>query len=570
MSLREVVEEVPAAQLNALGGDAFTAIFIPKEQTWRRRYQDLIRDEISITDPSFLDHIKIRLGWEYFVDLSYRAHFSHTLEVNGVATADISAEFLRASANRLASELRNELPGAPGIDPDLLTRFLSGVVQRMRRQGSVAHPYLASAVAAGRGSYGLNWYAAAVQMGVGKTGTLPNPDSRRGLAPIPVTLHNPPIGFERITRAHVGNWYRDWLFRTLGQADIRYGTDPDTIYPMILRRLEADGLVRRVNGPDGQNRHAWLIEPERVTVTTGTIRLGCDRCGRRETTLAENAEVAVGSPCTRIGCAGHLEAAAHRPRPALRRSLLSDRNHRVVAREHTGILEADERLRVETGFIRGETRWAPNLISATPTLEMGIDVGDLSTLLLGSVPPEEANYVQRMGRSGRRDGNALNIVLANSRAHDLQFWEDSTPMLAGQVRPPGVFLAAEEVLLRQVTAFTLDVYVSTSLEAGDYGKVRDVLKRRAAGATEGFPIEWLNLVRERGDDLATEFLSGLPQEVQARADLADRVRTYLKVSRAGRGTPLDRRKRAALWVWRDNLYEICASIRMRFLAAAAC
>ncbi|WP_237234085.1 helicase-related protein, partial [Rothia nasimurium] len=81
-----------------------------------------------------------------------------------------------------------------------------------------------------------------------------------------------------------------------------------------------------------------------------------------------------------------------------------------MAREHTGLLETNERLRVETGFIKGETAWAPNLISATPTLEMGIDIGDLSTLLLSSVPPEEANYVQRMGRSGRRDGNALNMV----------------------------------------------------------------------------------------------------------------------------------------------------------------
>ena len=37
-------------------------------------------------------------------------------------------------------------------------------------------------------------------------------------------------------------------------------------------------------------------------------------------------------------------------------------------------------------FIKDEARWAPNLISATPTLEMGIDIGDLSTLLLSSVP----------------------------------------------------------------------------------------------------------------------------------------------------------------------------------------
>lgn len=526
-TLREVVEDVPAAMLNALGGDAFTALFIPKEQTWRRQYQDLIRDKISITDPVFLDHVKLRLGWEYFVDLSYRAHFSHTLEVNGIATADIPADILQASADRLASGLRNELPGAPEFDTGLLARFLSGIVQRMRQQGSVAHPYLAGAVAAGRGNFGLNWYAASARMGAGRTGILPFPDSRRGLAPIPVTLHNPPIGFERMTRPDMTNWYRDWLFRMLGEVDIRFGTDPDTIYSIVLRRLEADGILRSIDGADGQNRHAWLIEPEKIIVAVDTIELACNRCGRRETRLSKNASIADGSRCTRIGCIGYLEKRDQHSRPALRRSLMSDRNHRVVAREHTGILEAEERLRVENGFIKGETRWAPNLISATPTLEMGIDIGDLSTLLLGSVPPEEANYVQRMGRSGRRDGNALNMVLANSRSHDLQFWEDPTPMLAGQVRPPGVFLAAEEVLLRQVTAFTLDVHVAVSVDTGDYGKVRDVLKRRAAGASEGFPIEWLTLVRERAGDLAEEFLSGLPQDVQARADLANRVRTYL-------------------------------------------
>lgn len=527
MSLAEVIETVPAAQLEKHGPDAFTALYIPKEQTWRSGYQDLIRAGTSITDTGFLRHMTLRLGWEYFVDLSYRSHFSHTLEANGMAAADVSADLLNASAERLARELKNDLPGAPDIAPAVLTRFLSGVVQRMCRQGSVAHPYVASAIATASGARGLNWFAAATQMGVGKTRTLPIPDSRRGLAPIPVTLAYPPIGFERITKSQGVSWYRDWLFRTLGQEDLRYGTEPDTIYPMVLQRLEADSILRRVNGPEGQNRHAWLIDPDKITVTTRAIGLTCDRCGRQETALAENEAFAAGSRCTKIGCSGHLVVAGMPSRPALRRSLQSDRNHRVVAREHTGILETDERLRVETGFITGETRWAPNLISATPTLEMGIDIGDLSTLLLGSVPPEEANYVQRMGRSGRRDGNALNMVLANSRAHDLQFWEDPTSMLAGQVRPPGVFLAAEEVLLRQVTAFTLDTYVAASAEAGDYGNVRDVLKRRSSGATEGFPIEWLDLVRARGDELATAFLAGLPPDVQARSDLVNRVRGFL-------------------------------------------
>ena len=524
MTLHQVIAELPSSQLHALGADHFTALFIAKEQTWRNRYQELVRNGTSITDSVFLEHLQTRLGWEYFVDLSYRSHFSHTLEASGMAVADVPVTALRTSAQRLASQLRNALPGAALLDENMLVQFLFGVVQRMRRQGSVAHSYIVSAVETGQTVRTLNWFGAAARLGLGRTHTLPMPNPRTGLAPVPITLQGHTPGFESMTRS---SGYGDWLFRVLGSADLRTGTAPEVVYPIVLSRLEADALVRRVNGPDALNRRVWLLEPHQITVTAMTGELMCGQCGRRETTLAENVEHLEGTPCTRIGCSGQLSVAHSHPQPALRRALASDRNHRVVAREHTGLLNPEERLRVEKGFIQHETRWAPNLISATPTLEMGIDIGDLSTVLLSSVPPEEANYVQRTGRSGRRDGNALNLVLANSRSHDLQFWEDPRPMLSGQVRPPGVFLEAEEVLLRQVTAFSLDVYVAASSDNPDYGTVREVLKRRESTAAHGFPVEWLALVQARGNEIAETFLSGLPESVQCRSDLTERIRAYL-------------------------------------------
>ena len=275
MTLKEVIEDVPARHLDRFGPDDFTALFIAKEQTWRRRYQDLMREGASVTDPVFLEHIRIRLGWEYFVDLSYRAHFSHTLEVNGMAVADVPAARLRTSAERLAGELRNALPGVSQIDVDVITQFLFGVLQQMRRQGAAAHPYIASALAMGQSGRGLNWFGAATQLGLGRTGTLPAPDHRRGLAPIPITLQAGPPGIERITRNQVSNWYRDWLFRAIGRVDLRIATDPDGIYPMVLSRLETDKFIRRISSPDGQNRHAWLLETGQVIVTTSTLGLVC-------------------------------------------------------------------------------------------------------------------------------------------------------------------------------------------------------------------------------------------------------------------------------------------------------
>ena len=89
------------------------------------------------------------------------------------------------------------------------------------------------------------------------------------------------------------------------------------------------------------------------------------------------------------------------------------------ASEHTGLMEGELRRKVEESFINGHNTWDVNLLSATPTLEMGIDIGDLSSVLLCSVPPAQTNYLQRIGRAGRRDGNALALTIANGRPHDL-------------------------------------------------------------------------------------------------------------------------------------------------------
>jgi hypothetical protein len=95
--------------------------------------------------------------------------------------------------------------------------------------------------------------------------------------------------------------------------------------------------------------------------------------------------------------------------------------HRIIAREHTGLLTRKDRERLENQFIHDGPRSHPNLLSATSTLEMGINIGDLSTVLLCSVPPEPANYLQRIGRAGRRDGNALVAAIVNGTPHDLYF-----------------------------------------------------------------------------------------------------------------------------------------------------
>ncbi|WP_336251085.1 helicase-related protein [Stomatohabitans albus] len=130
---------------------------------------------------------------------------------------------------------------------------------------------------------------------------------------------------------------------------------------------------------------------------------------------------------------------------------------RIVAREHTSLLDDVTRLAYEDGFKAAvSTPDAPNVLVATPTLEMGIDIGDLSAVFLSSLPRTVAAYTQRVGRAGRLTGNALALTYVTGRGEHLPKLGDPLSMIDGQVRPPATYLNAEEILRRQYTAALAD------------------------------------------------------------------------------------------------------------------
>ncbi|MEN8168573.1 MAG: Zn-binding domain-containing protein, partial [Pseudomonadota bacterium] len=147
-------------------------------------------------------------------------------------------------------------------------------------------------------------------------------------------------------------------------------------------------------------------------------------------------------------------------------------------------------------FMDGCKPWQPNLLSATSTLEMGIDIGDLSSLLLCSVPPAQANYLQRIGRAGRRDGNAFSLTLAAGVPHDLYFYADPLQMIAGRIEPPGVFLNASAVISRQLTAYCMDRWVATGLQDDAIPRtLKPVLDSVKKGEIHHFPFNFIAFVK---------------------------------------------------------------------------
>jgi ATP-dependent helicase YprA (DUF1998 family) len=174
----------------------------------------------------------------------------------------------------------------------------------------------------------------------------------------------------------------------------------------------------------------------------------CERC-RRESPLS------VRDVCTTLGCAGKLVPVTSAGDDHYRYLYRNLNPVPMKAREHTAQLMSDEAAEVQQEFVRGEV----NALSCSTTFELGVDVGELQSVVMRNMPPTTANYVQRAGRAGRRtDSAALVLTYAQRRSHDLSRFQEPKAMVAGEVRSPYVPLGNERIDRRHAHSVALAAF----------------------------------------------------------------------------------------------------------------
>jgi DEAD/DEAH box helicase domain-containing protein len=502
LTLQALIEQFPPYWQHQLGSTAnYVATFLPNDLEWLREWAEFVQsDRTNLPADSRLpDLVNERLVWEIVNQFGHRAAVGPSLERSATCATSFNPKQLEQAVNQLHLKLTNEVEPLRQIQPDLIRQSLLGLLHHLRQRGGILQPATQIYIKQGGNTFLLQ-----------KPLYMPRMGPR---IPTPIFLVDAPAKserFERILQSGQRNsWCEDWMRRVFGSASLLLKEQIEEILNTTLNTLVESGLLEVHPCNQGQ---AWGIPLSMIYLhTSGTVFV-CDRCSHQVTASDIEQASLEGMACLNLGCSGHYHPDQRAELAYYRQLYQTGEVRRIMAAEHTGLLTRPNRERLEHRFIQGDRRCDPNLLSATSTLEMGINIGDLSTVVLCSVPPTPANFQQRIGRAGRRDGNALVSTVANGSSHDLFFYADPMRMLSGSIEAAGCYLDASAVLQRQLTAFCLDNWVRTDITRREFpNKLGDVLnamepRNLESQYTERFPHNWLAFIQLRQSELLESFL----------------------------------------------------------------
>ncbi|MFF6786835.1 DEAD/DEAH box helicase [Streptomyces sp. NPDC012510] len=470
-----------------------------------------------------------RLAFETLMEFGFRSRNGRTLELTRTAAAHVRIED-PAAAVALVKRLHLEAAedGLPAVEQDdaRYLAFLRIFLERLRTRGAIAHAWLDKYIQEAGTSRHHIW-------GGRPPGMRAFPDS----VAAPVFLLNRPkddSDFDFATGRL--SWYERWAGRCL---QLPREQAPE-FWSRLLPELNAAGLLAMRTPDDSSLRvyglHAGSIAVQLLTdeeVRSSFVR--CPRCFWEQTVHPSLLDQWHGQPCPSYRCRNpHLVAGDraeelgvhHRDRDFredyYRHLYRKAGTYQVITAEHTGLLTRPQREQVEKAFKERDGFNNPNVLSCTPTLEMGIDIGDLSAVVLAALPRRPANYAQQVGRAGRRSGNAFLLTIPDRRRRDLYFLERPREMIAGVIVPPGCHLSAVEILRRQYVAHLLDLAAAGKLVRAD-GIVLRALPHKAPRlfGPSGYLADLVEVAVAQGERLVEDFLALFPTGVneQAQADL---------------------------------------------------
>ena len=408
-----------------------------------------LRKDFQIRDgvyrDSFLEEFDLRVFWEIISEFGLLTSFGRSLERTSSSASYFMKEDIDAAYEAMKPWLNIYMKGL--VTQESFEHFMIGFLERSLLHGAISHPFLEEYRKTLKIS-DLNWWYSGkhfLNRRFGKRATLPQPlivyKTERNIADNAYTERS--------------GWYFSYYTRCFNLALPNVNISND-FYRELVAVLVRVGIFDKVDGREGPN---YCINPEKIHISTKVRFYRCDHC--QSALITSDTDVlSKDTPCIIRNCQGSYTQEEIHGTDYYQMIYRREKTPRIYSHEHTGLLGRKQREEIEADFKLRPNADSINSLVATSTLEMGIDIGDLNSELNVGIPPLTANYLQRVGRAGRKSGGALIIDFAKSDPHDLYFFEEPKAMMAGEVNTPGCYLNAKDILRRHFYAYCIDSWTA--------------------------------------------------------------------------------------------------------------
>lgn len=460
---------------------------------------------------NFKQEFETRVDWEITSEFGLTAQLGRTLEKTGASASFFKTEKIEEVYSAMVDWMNsNNMEQMADKERDFC-HFVYGILQRMRTHGAVDHPYLAKYREEALTQWALNWNKDGrhfLNKRLGGSMQFPK------LAGAWFTDKNADmLDMTVLRREGKHNWYSLYFFKQFNDIGIsnNMGLFNEFMRKLLDTMVEV-GLLNKQ--PQGGGNYA--IRPDQIWISKKVKHIQCDSCQSRLCAATDD-ELAEGTNCLDYKCRGTY---SEETRPELNYYLqVYNRNisPRVYANEHTGLLERNKREKLEIDFKKHPTPSSTNVLVATSTLEMGIDIGDLNVMGNANVPPKPSNFLQRVGRAGRKEGSALVLNYAHaSEPHDMYYYTYPAEMMQGEVTTPGCFLEAKDILRRHFLAYCIDTWTSSDIQNMLPARIADLkLTQEDVFNQEGFIVNRLiTFIKNNKAILESEFRSVYEERTQ--------------------------------------------------------